>query len=108
LVILVELLLCVWSCAALQAEISEMFEDETVDITCPKCGHRNSLLVREVEAKTESHIVCTSCKVRVKIDAKEFQLRLDQVRQELEDIQRKAHSQSRKPSPRRAKDDYQI
>ena len=26
-----------------------MFEDDTVDIACPKCGHKNSLLVREFE-----------------------------------------------------------
>jgi uncharacterized Zn finger protein (UPF0148 family) len=85
-----------------------MFEDETVDIVCPRCGHRNSLLVREVEAKTESHIVCAGCKVGVKIEAGEFQQRLDQVRKELEEIQREAQRESSDPAPRRAKDDYQI
>jgi len=85
-----------------------MFEDETVDIVCPKCGHRNSLLVREVEAKTESHIVCAGCKVGVKVEAEEFQHRLDQVRQELEEIQREAQRENGEPPPRRAKDDYQI
>jgi transcription elongation factor Elf1 len=85
-----------------------MFEDETVDIHCPKCGHRNSLLVREVETKTESHIVCAGCKAGIKIEAKEFHQRLDQVRKELENIEREAHSQSQQPKPRQAKDDYQI
>jgi transcription elongation factor Elf1 len=85
-----------------------MFEDETVDIACPKCGHRNSLLVREFEAKTESHIVCENCKVGVQIEAREFQQRLNQVGKELEDMQREAHRESRKPNPRRTKDDYQI
>jgi len=83
-----------------------MFEDETIDISCPKCSHRNSVLVREIEAKTESHIVCENCKVGVKIEAQGFQERLDQVRKELEEIQRQA--QSDKPNPRRAKDDYKI
>ena len=85
-----------------------MFEDETVDIVCHQCGHRNSVLVREVEAKTESHIVCAGCKVGVRIEAGEFQRRLDQVRKELEDMQREAHRDSGKPNPQRTKDDYQI
>ena len=49
-----------------------MFEDETVDITYPKCGHLNSILVREFEAASESHIVCVSCKAAVKVEAHEF------------------------------------
>ena len=85
-----------------------MFEDETVDISCPKCNHRNSLLVREIEARTEAHIVCEKCKVALKVEAREFQLRLDQVRKELEDIQREVASANIKPKPRRSKDDYQI
>jgi transcription elongation factor Elf1 len=89
-------------------EFSEMFEDETIDISCPKCSHRNSVLIREIETITESHIVCEKCKVHIKIEAKGFQERLDQVRKELDEIQRHAQSESRKPSPRRSKDDYQI
>jgi transcription elongation factor Elf1 len=85
-----------------------MFEDETVDIACPNCGHRNSLLVREVEAKTESHIVCNNCKAFVKIETEGFQQRLDQVRKELADIEREARRDTDKPKPRRAKDDYEI
>ena len=85
-----------------------MFEDDTLDITCPKCGHLNTLLVREVETKTESHIVCENCKVGVKIEAGEFQQRLDQVRKELEEMQREADSEGKTPKSRRSKDDYQI
>jgi transcription elongation factor Elf1 len=85
-----------------------MFEDETVDIACPRCGHRNSLLVREVEASAESHIVCANCKVGVKVEAREFQQRLDQVRKELEEIQRDADSENKKLKPRGTKDDYSI
>jgi hypothetical protein len=85
-----------------------MFEDETLDITCPKCGHLNTLLVHEIETKTESHIVCENCKVGVKIEAGEFQQRLDQVRRELEEMQREADSEDLKPKARRSKDDYQI
>jgi len=66
------------------------------------------MLVREVEAKSESHIVCEKCKIGIKIETRGFQERLDQVRKELEEIQREAHSESHKPSPRRPKDDYQI
>ena len=83
-----------------------MFEDETVDITCPQCGHLNSILVREFEASSESHIVCVSCKAAVKVEAHEFRQRLDEVRKELEDLERAAERGT--PKPRRAKDDYQI
>jgi transcription elongation factor Elf1 len=89
-------------------EIAEMFEDETIDIACPQCGHRNSLLVREVETKVESHIVCENCKVGIKIEARGFQERLDEVRKELEEIEREAHNENKKLKSRRVKDDYQI
>ena len=85
-----------------------MFEDDTIDIACPQCGHRNSLLVREVEKKAESHIVCENCKAGIKIEARGFQERLNEVRKELEEIEREAHSESKKPKSRRVKDDYQI
>lgn len=85
-----------------------MFEDETIDISCPQCGHRNSVLVRDIEANTESHIVCEKCKVHIKIEARGFQERLDQVRKEVEELQRHAQSENKKPNSRRAKDDYQI
>jgi len=85
-----------------------MFEDETVDIICPKCGHRNSLLIRAIETNAESHIVCAGCEIGVKVETGEFQHRLDQVRQELEEIQREAGRESSRPAPRRAKDDFQI
>jgi transcription elongation factor Elf1 len=85
-----------------------MFEDETVDIACPNCGHRNSVLVRDVEARAESHIVCNRCKVGVKIEAKGFQQRLDEVRRELEEIERAARKESKAAQSRRTKDDYEI
>jgi hypothetical protein len=85
-----------------------MFEDETVDITCPKCGHLNSILVREFESADESHIVCVSCKAVVKVEAHEFHERLGQVRKELEELQRDADRGARKLKPRPTKDDYQI
>jgi hypothetical protein len=90
------------------AETADMFEDETVDIICPKCGHRNSLLVREIEEHSESHIVCASCKVGVKVEAQGFQRRLDQVRKELAEIEREALNEHGEPKVRRSKDDYQI
>jgi hypothetical protein len=90
------------------AETAEMFEDETVDIMCPQCGHRNALLIREIEENSESHIVCASCKVGVKVEAQGFQRRLDQVRKELEEIKREALNENDEPKARRSKDDYQI
>lgn len=83
-----------------------MFEDETVDIKCPQCGHLNSILVREFEAASESHIVCVGCKAAVKVEAHEFRQRLDDVRKELEELERTAERSI--PKPRPAKDDYQI
>lgn len=83
-----------------------MFEDETIDIKCPQCGHLNSLLVREFEAASESHVVCVGCRAAVKVEAHEFHRRLDDVRKELEELERKAGRGM--PKPRSAKDDYQI
>ena len=84
-----------------------MFEDETIDIACPHCGYRTSLLVVEVEATAESHIICKKCNAGIKIDTRDFQQRLDQIRKELEEMERNARSTSR-GAQRRTKDDYQI
>ena len=85
-----------------------MFDEETIDVHCPKCGHLNSLFVREFEASTESHIVCVSCKAPVKVEGREFHNRLDEVRKELEELEREAGSAAPKPKARPRKDDYQI
>jgi transcription elongation factor Elf1 len=85
-----------------------MFEDETVDIECPKCGHRNSMLVRGFEESAETHFVCVNCKTGVKVEANEFRHRLDQMREELEALERDAEREA-KPKPKRPpKDDFQI
>jgi len=83
-----------------------MFEDQTVDVACPKCGHLNSVLVRDFEESAESHFVCESCKVGVKIEASEFRRRLQEVSRELEELEREAAREA-KPKPQK-KDDYQI
>ena len=82
-----------------------MFEDETVDIACPKCGFMNSLLVKEIEAHGETHIVCQGCKVGVKVEASEFQHRLHEIDDEVEAMQAEAR-QAKSPKPR--KGDFQI
>ncbi|HKN00468.1 MAG TPA: hypothetical protein VJX23_08115 [Candidatus Binataceae bacterium] len=83
-----------------------MFEDETVDINCPKCGHINTIAVREFERQSQTHFVCEGCQVRVKVEAGEFHNRLDQLRKEVEELEREAHD-SKKPK-RSRKDDFQI
>lgn len=85
-----------------------MFEDETVDITCPGCGHKNSILVRDFEASPEVHINCQSCGVGVRVEAEEFRQRLDLVRKELEDLQLEAGRRGKKKDRRTRKDDFQI
>ena len=47
-----------------------MFEDETVDVKCPKCGHLNSILIHEIEEHAETHFVCVGCKAGVRLEAK--------------------------------------
>ncbi len=84
-----------------------MFEDETVDVACPKCGHLNSILVHEFEENAETHFVCGRCKAGVQIEANEFRQRLDQVRDELEELEREAERGERK-SKRPRKGDFQI
>ena len=84
-----------------------MFEEETVDISCPKCGHRNSLMVREVEAQTESHIVCGNCGVGVKIETQGFRERL--VRYAKTEGNRAAGTQGEQNAQiATTKDDYSI
>ena len=85
-----------------------MFEDETVDIACPKCGHLNSVLVRDFEESAETHFVCVSCKVGVKIEANEFRRRLDKVKEELEELERDAARESKRKTKRPRKGDFQI
>ena len=84
-----------------------MFEDETVDVSCPKCGQTNSLLVRDFEASSEVHLTCQACGAAVRVEAEEFQRQLDLVRKELEEIQLEAKRAGRS-IPRRRKDDFQI
>lgn len=83
-----------------------MFEDETVDIACPNCGQKNSVLVRDFETNAEAHVSCHHCGVMVKVEAEEFRRRLALVRQELEEIQREARRAIKSCRPR--KDDFQI
>jgi transcription elongation factor Elf1 len=85
-----------------------MFEDETIDIACPKCGHRNSILVRELEESAETHFTCGNCRVGVKLEANEFRQRLDQVRKEVEDLEREAAKDARRTTRRPRKGDFQI
>jgi peptide subunit release factor 1 (eRF1) len=84
-----------------------MFEDETVDIACPKCGHKNPILVREFEQNAPAHFACAGCGVGLKIDADEFRGRLEQVRKELEELEREA-DEARRKTRRPRKGDFQI
>ncbi len=81
-----------------------MFEDDTVDIACPKCGHKNSILVREFKESAQTHFVCQACHVGVRIEAEEFRQRLDQVLKEVQDLEREA----KRPAKRPRKGDFQI
>ncbi|HJU12428.1 MAG TPA: hypothetical protein VJ728_16210 [Candidatus Binataceae bacterium] len=83
-----------------------MFEDETVDITCPNCHQQNSILVRDFEASSEARVSCHQCGVIIKVEAEEFRHRLALVRKELEEIQLEARRAGKARRPR--KDDFQI
>jgi len=85
-----------------------MFDDETVDIACPKCGHKNSILVREFEEKAEAHFPCAGCRVGLKIDSGEFREHLERVKKELEDLEREAAQGTRRTARRARKGDFQI
>ncbi len=85
-----------------------MFEDDTVDIACPKCGHKNSILVREFKESAETQFVCNSCHVGVRIKAEEFRQRLDEVLKEVQDLEREAARESKRPAKRPRKGDFQI
>lgn len=84
-----------------------MFEDETIDVACPKCGHLNSILVHEFEEHAETHFVCVGCKVGVRIEAEHFHERLGKLREQLAELERDADREAHK-SPRPKKGDFQI
>ncbi len=65
-----------------------MFEDETVDVKCPKCGHLNSILIHEIEEHAETHFVCVGCKAGVRLEAAEFRQHLSHVQNELRQLGR--------------------
>jgi hypothetical protein len=83
------------------------FEDQTIDILCPKCSHVNSVPVRDFEEHAERHVVCMSCKAGIKIEAHEFRQRLEEVRKELEEFEQEAMRDAR-PIKRPRKGDFQI
>jgi len=85
-----------------------MFEDETIDVACPKCGFKNSLLVREIEQTVETHIVCQGCRVGVKVEASEFRQRLNQISDEVESMTQEARQERTKSQSRLRKGDFQI
>jgi transcription initiation factor IIE alpha subunit len=85
-----------------------MFEDDTIDIACPNCGRKRSILVREFEEAAESHFTCDGCGVGVKIEGDEFRQRLDQVRKELEQLKREAGKKAKRNPARPRKGDFQI
>ena len=83
-----------------------MFEDETIDIGCPRCGAMNSILVREFEESAETHFTCEGCHAGVKIEGEDFHQRLEAVRNELKNLEREAARGNKPKRPR--KDDFQI
>jgi len=85
-----------------------MFEDETISIACPRCGYRNSLLVREFEQTSETRIACEGCRVGIKVEASEFQQRLNQISNELQTMSLEARQARRKSLNRIRKGDFQI
>jgi len=85
-----------------------MFEDETVDVRCPKCRHLNTIQVREFEVGAEAHFVCEECKTGVKVEGREFHDRLARLRQEVEDLEREAARESKGKPRRPRKGDFQI
>lgn len=85
-----------------------VFEDETVDVRCPKCGHLNTIQVREFEVRAEAHFVCEGCKTGVKVEGHEFHDRLARLRQEVEELEREAARESKGKPRRPRKGDFQI
>ncbi len=84
-----------------------MFEDETVDLKCPRCGHLNTLLVREFEQHAEVHFVCEGCKTGVRVEGTEFHDRLTALQKEVEELEREAARTARR-TRRPRKGDFQI
>ena len=78
-----------------------MFEDETIDVACPGCGHLNSLAVRDFEANPEQHIVCEGCKQHVRVDGGEFRKHLDKINAEVRELERTSEKTRKKPSGRK-------
>ena len=78
------------------------------DLACPNCGFKNPLLVRELERSSETRIACQGCRVGIKLEASEFQQRLNQISNELEIMSLEARQARRKSLNRIRKGDFQI
>jgi transcription elongation factor Elf1 len=92
----------------LELEVCQMFEDETIGFACPQCGFKNSLLVRQFEQTSETMIVCQGCRVGIKVEASEFQRRLNQISIEVETMSFEARQARTKSLNRIRKGDFQI
>ncbi len=84
-----------------------MFDDETVSLACPSCGHKNPILIRDAESAALTTFVCGGCRKILKIDLEGFHRHLDHVRAELDKIQNDAAAAKKRQGPG-SSDDYQI
>jgi hypothetical protein len=82
-----------------------MFDDETIDIKCPGCGHRNPVPVREFESNPEQHIECERCKTHIRIEGTEFKHRLEEIDAEVKELERAGSAKLKRA---KNKGDFQI
>lgn len=60
-----------------------IFDSQTIDIPCPKCGKRHAKAVRWL--KTNNHFTCT-CGVRIDLDASEFRAKIANAEKQIRDL----------------------
>jgi transposase-like protein len=66
-------------------DIDRLFEGQTVDVPCPKCGHAEPLSVPQL--RNDPRFTCSGCGTHVQIDASQFREGLEGVETELGNLQ---------------------
>lgn len=67
--------------------MSELFDDESIAIPCPGCGHEIPQTIRRLEEN--SKLTCPNCNALIDVDATELRKGLTEVDDAMHDLLRK-------------------
>lgn len=64
-----------------------MFEDKSVSIPCPKCGHKTDQTIGWL--KRHDHFTCSGCGSSIKLDSNQFRTGISDVENSIRDMFKK-------------------